>query len=47
MRTNFNVLEANLDKLGMLVLDENEVMETNGGIAHYEWVDGKLIWVLD
>ena len=44
METNVKVFETNFDELGVVILDKNETMETDGGI-HYEWINGALILV--
>lgn len=46
MEKKVNVLETNFDDLGLYILDENEMMEIDGG-GHLELVDGKLVWVND
>jgi len=46
METKLNVLETNFEELGLLVLDENEAVITNGG-EHLEWRDGQLVLVPD
>jgi len=46
METKFNGTKVNYDKLEMLVLDENEAVETEGG-SHYEIINGVLTLVQD
>jgi len=47
MEAKFNVTETDLDKLGVLVLDENEAMDTDGGNGHWEIENGNLVWIED
>ena len=44
MKAAFNETKTNFDDLELLVLDENETKETNGG-GYYVIADGKLVWV--
>jgi len=44
MKAEFNGAETNFDKLGLLVLDESEALETDGG-EHMEYINGEYIWV--
>ena len=46
METELKVLETGFDELGLLVLDENEAMETDGG-GHWELIDNEYTWVND
>jgi len=46
MKAKFNVWESNYEGLGLLILDENEAIETDGG-DHYEIIDGVLTLVKD
>ena len=46
MVTSFNGMLTNLDNLELQVLNENEMNEINGG-AHYEFINGKIVWVND
>lgn len=46
METKLNVLESILNELGVLVLDEKETIEIDGG-DHYEIIKGELILVKD
>jgi len=46
METKVNVSETGFVEFGVLVLDENEAVETDGG-DHYEWIDGVLTLVDD
>jgi len=39
-------METDFENFGLVVLDENETEETNGG-SHYEWIDGVLRLVDD
>ena len=47
METKLNETETGLDDLGLLALDENEAMETDGGDGHWVMMDGDLVWVND
>jgi len=46
METKLNVLETGYDELGLLILDENEAVETDGG-DHYEYINEVLTLVKD
>jgi len=46
METKFNVFEANLDVLGLFILDEKEAVETEAG-EHLEYRNGEYVWVVD
>ena len=37
-------MESDFENFGLIVLDENETEETDGG-GHYEWIDGVLVFV--
>ena len=39
-------METNFEDLKLLVLNETEMLEITGG-AHYEWIDGELVFVQD
>jgi len=46
METRLNVLETNYEEFGVLVLDENEMRDVDGG-DHYEWRNDQLVFIKD
>jgi bacteriocin-like protein len=46
MKTNVDVKETILEELELQTLDEKEMSEITGG-AHYEWIEGVLVLVID